>query len=99
MREIGGQPEWSSVEPGEAVICAYPSECSACIRLGERKEYPAGSVVLANIVRRENIGRRYAHRDEPYWHGWWSCSGPDTPDHWGRGETGTRYRETGSATK
>jgi hypothetical protein len=91
MRSIT-RDEWESVAAGEAVTLTYPSSCSACIGQGERQEYPPGAVVLAVITRRVNVGR------EGFWHGWWSCSGPGTPDHWGRGAIAARMSRTGSAT-
>lgn len=92
LRTIQSRDEWDSVSAGEAVICGYPSSCSACIGQGHDKDYPAGQVVLANIVRRNNIGK------PGFWHGWWTCTGPGTQSHWDRGATRARLIETGSAT-
>jgi hypothetical protein len=53
----------------------------------DRSVYSAGQVVLANIT---------THPDG--WHGWWSCSGPGSREHWERGAIKRRLDATGSVT-
>lgn len=92
LRTIQSRDEWDDVAAGEAVLCGYPSSCSACQGLGEGKDYPPGQVVMAVITRRGNIGK------PGFWHGWWSCTGPESAYHWDRGVIRQRLIDTGSAT-
>lgn len=82
MRTIASQADWKSVAAGEAVVCGYESQCSACLQHGEKRLYQADAVVLANITK--VVGG---------WHGWWSCM-----EHWSKSAVRRRLESTGSVT-
>lgn len=72
--------------PGEAMVLDYAIGCSwaAC------GVQPAGTVIVANIMLAENIGR------PGYFHGRWYCT--EGRNHWATSAARQRLLATGSAT-